>query len=77
MGTAGVDKSAAIAYTFCETAKVDDVDPQAWLIWVLGQIADHKIKRLDELTLWWCAARAAKLIMFIVNRWGSPGILSS
>ncbi len=39
----------AIAFTLIETAKLNGVDPQAWLTWVLGQIADHKITRLDEL----------------------------
>jgi hypothetical protein len=35
------------------------LDPQAWLTWVLGQIADHKITRLDELPPWRYAAQAA------------------
>lgn len=36
----------AVAYSLIETAKLDHVDPQAWLKWVLAQIADHKITRL-------------------------------
>ena len=32
-----------------ETAKLNGVDPQAWLTDTLGRIADHKITRLDEL----------------------------
>jgi hypothetical protein len=28
------------------------VDPQAWLKWVLENIADHKITKLDELMPW-------------------------
>jgi transposase len=35
----------AIAFTLIETAKLNNVDPQAWLTWVLGRIADHKINR--------------------------------
>ena len=35
-------KSAAVAYTLIETAKLNGVDPQAWLTDVLGCIADHK-----------------------------------
>ncbi len=31
---------------------VNGVDPQAWLTWVLAQIADHKINRIDELLPW-------------------------
>ena len=49
----------AIAYTLIETAKLNNVDPQAWLTWVLAQIADHKINRIDELMPWRYAAEAA------------------
>jgi len=35
-----------------ETAKLNGVDPQAWLTDVLSRIADHKITRLDELMPW-------------------------
>ena len=52
-------KAMAIAYTLIETAKLNNVDPQAWLTWVLAQIADHKINRIDELLPWRYAARAA------------------
>ena len=38
----------AIAFTLIETAKLNGVDPQAWLTDVLGRIADHKITKLDE-----------------------------
>ena len=48
-----------IAFTFIETAKLNDVDPQAWLTWVLDQIVDHKIARLNELLTWTYAAQAA------------------
>ncbi|MCA6355295.1 transposase [Phenylobacterium sp.] len=45
-------KAAAVAYTLIETAKVNKVDPQAWLTHVLAPIADHKMTRLDELMPW-------------------------
>ena len=45
-------KSAAIAYTLIETAKLNGVDPQAWLADTLARIADHKINRIDELMPW-------------------------
>lgn len=45
-------KTAAIAYTLIETAKLNGVDPQAWLTDVLGRIAEHKITCLDELSPW-------------------------
>ena len=34
------------------TAKLNDVDPQAWLADVLARIADHPVHRLDELLPW-------------------------
>lgn len=49
-------KSAAVAYTLIETAKLNGVDPQAWLTDVLVRIADHKINRIDELLPWHCKA---------------------
>jgi len=49
-------KSAAIAYTLIETAKLNGVDPQTWLTDVLARIADHKITRIGELMPWHCAA---------------------
>lgn len=56
MGSEGGGKSAAIAYTLIETAKLNGVDPQAWLTDVLSRIADHKINRIDELLPWRYAA---------------------
>ncbi len=52
MGSERGGKSAAIAYTLIETAKLNGVDPQAWLTNVLGRIADHKITKLDQLMPW-------------------------
>ena len=43
---------AAIMYTLIGTAKLNDIDPQAWLADVLGRIADHPIQRLRELLPW-------------------------
>ena len=43
---------SAIAYTLIETAKLNGVDPQAWLADVLARIADHKINGIDELLPW-------------------------
>ena len=52
MGSERGGKSAAITYTLIETAKLNGVDPQAWLTNVLGRIADHKITKLDQLMPW-------------------------
>ena len=42
------------------TAKMNDIDPQAWLADVLARIASHPASRLDELLPWnWRAANAA------------------
>ena len=62
MGSENGGKSAAITYTLIETAKLNGVDPQAWLTKVLASIADHKITRIDELPPWGYAAWAALLV---------------
>ena len=54
-----ISKSAAISFTLIETAKLNGVDPQAWLTDVLGRIAEHKITRLDELMPWRYAEASA------------------
>lgn len=45
-------KAMTIAFTLIETAKLNGVDPQAWLANVLSHIANHKINRTDELLPW-------------------------
>ena len=47
----GADRAAAMA-TLIMTAKLNDIDPQAWLANVLGRIADHPANRLDQLLPW-------------------------
>ena len=59
MGSEGGGKSAAIAYTLIETAKLNGIDPQAWLTDTLARIADHKITKLDELLPWRYAEASA------------------
>jgi hypothetical protein len=58
-GSEGGGKAAAIAFTLIETDKLDGVDAQAWLPWVLARIADHKINRVDDLLPWHYAAGTA------------------
>ena len=43
---------AAMMYSLIVSAKMNDVDPQAWLADVLARIADHPAHRLDELLPW-------------------------
>ena len=47
----GGERAAAI-YTLIATAKLNDIDPEAWLADVLSRIADHPASRLDELSPW-------------------------
>ena len=47
---------AAVMYSLIVTAKMNDIDPQAWLADVLARIAAHPVQRLDELLPWnWAA----------------------
>ena len=39
-------------YTLIATAKLNDINPQAWLADVLAHIADHPVSRLHELLHW-------------------------
>ena len=45
-------------YTLIHTAKLNDVDPRAWLADVLARIANHRITDLAALLPWhWAAER--------------------
>ena len=62
---AGSDRGgrrAAAMHSLIVTAKLNDVDPQAWLADVLARIATHPASRIDELLPWnWRHARAAPI----------------
>ena len=45
-------RRAAALYTLIETAKLNDVDPHAWLADVLKRLPDHPAQRLHELLPW-------------------------
>jgi hypothetical protein len=45
-------------YTLIGTAKLNNIDPQAWLADVIARISDMPVSRLDELLPWnWVGAR--------------------
>jgi transposase len=58
---AGSDRGgqrAALMYSLIVTAKMNDIDPQAWLADVLARIADHPAHQIDELLPWnWAKSR--------------------
>ena len=43
---------AAVLYSLIVTAKMNGIDPQAWLADVLARIAEHPARRLDDLLPW-------------------------
>jgi transposase len=45
-------RRAAILYTLIETAKLNGLDPEAWLADIIGRIANHPAKRIGELLPW-------------------------
>jgi transposase len=52
MGSEAGGKSTAIAYTLIETCKLNRVNPEAWLAWVLEHIQNHPVNRINELLPW-------------------------
>lgn len=57
----GADR-AAFMYTLLGTAKLNDVDPQAWLADVLARIANTPQSQLAELLPWNWKAQSARLV---------------
>ena len=52
---AGSDRGgqrAAAMYSLVVTAKLNNIDPQAWLSDILARIAEHPAQRIDELLPW-------------------------
>ena len=53
-------RRAATLYTLIATAKLNDVDPQAWLADVLARMLDYPAKRIGDLLPWnWHTVRRA------------------
>jgi len=60
---AGSDRGgerAAVMYSLIVTAKMNDIDPQAWLGDVLARIAEHPVQKLDDLMPWNWATTAVR-----------------
>ena len=61
---AGSDRGgerAALMYTLIQTARLNDIDPQAWLADVLARINDHPARELDQLLPWKWEQRSVSL----------------
>jgi transposase len=56
---AGGDRAAAI-YSLVASAKLNGMDPEAYLRYVLERIADHPIKHIEELLPWNVATSLSK-----------------
>ena len=52
VGSEAGGRAAAIAYTLIETAKLNDVDPEAWLADTIARTPDHRITKVDDLLPW-------------------------
>jgi hypothetical protein len=63
-GWCGVTEGASaprFMLTLIQTAKLNDIDPQAWLADVLARINDHNIHSLDQLFPWNWKTQSARL----------------
>ena len=60
MGSNAGGERAASLYSLIETAKLNGLDPQAYLRDVLQRIADHPVNRIDELLPWSMTAPPAQ-----------------
>jgi hypothetical protein len=59
VGSDAGGNTAAVIYTLLGTAKLNGVNPQRYLRYVLDRIADHPSNRIDELLPWAVADKLA------------------
>ena len=63
VGSDAGGETLADAMTIIETAKLQGLNPQAYLTDILGRINDHKINALDDLLPWnWCPADTPSIV---------------
>jgi transposase len=60
MGSDAGGERAAALYSLVQTAKLNGLDPEAYLREVLGRIAEHPVNRIDELLPWNIAEQPLK-----------------
>lgn len=56
----GIHRRAAAMYSLIGTCTLNDIDPRAYLDYVLIHVAEHKINRIDELLPWRVADKLHK-----------------
>ena len=59
---AGGERAASL-YTLLGTAKLNDINPETYLRYVLERIAEHPINRIDELLPWHVAPHLAEALL--------------
>lgn len=60
-GSDACGERAAAIYSLIGTAKLNGIDPEAYLREVLPRIADHSVNRINELLPWNLASEPAPL----------------
>jgi len=47
-----LEERAAAMYSLIGSAKLNGIDPEVWLSHILTRIADHPVRRIEELLPW-------------------------
>jgi transposase len=60
VGSQSGGERAAAMYSLIGTAKLNGIEPEAYLRHVLGRIAEHPVNQIDELLPWNVTAQMAQ-----------------